>query len=175
VQSEPAGGTHLGAIPVVAPAQPAAERERRSDRRPLRAGRDLPQRARVQIDRDGRRDAQPTQPGADPGFDRAGQRLPPARFPAQVRHERAQDERAVDPADAIERREIRQIVLNLVRSLPTTDRLIIMLYYYDRLTMKQIGQIINISESRICQVHTDLINRLQRKLKRRKDELAAHV
>jgi len=86
-----------------------------------------------------------------------------------------EDERAVDPADAIERREIRQIVLNLVRSLPTTDRLIIMLYYYDRLTMKQIGQIINISESRICQVHTDLINRLQRKLKRRKDELAAHV
>jgi len=85
------------------------------------------------------------------------------------------DERAVNPADAIERREIRQMVLNLVRSLPTTDRLIVMLYYYDRLTMKQIGQIINISESRICQVHSDLINRLQRRLSRRKDELAAHV
>ena len=86
-----------------------------------------------------------------------------------------QDQRAVNPADAIERREIRQTVFDLVRSLPTTDRLIVMLYYYDRLTMKQIGQIINISESRICQVHTDLINRLQRRLRRHKDELAAHV
>jgi len=83
------------------------------------------------------------------------------------------DDRVSTPAEIIERREVREIVTDLIRSLPSTDRLVILLYYYDRLTMKEIGKVLRITESRICQVHNEVIAKLQRRLRTRKEELVA--
>ena len=83
------------------------------------------------------------------------------------------DERASNPADIIEKRETCHVVASLIRSLPSADRLVILLYYYDRLTMKQIGHILSISESRICQMHSEVITKLQRRLSSQKEDLVA--
>ncbi|HUS57570.1 MAG TPA: FliA/WhiG family RNA polymerase sigma factor, partial [Planctomycetota bacterium] len=71
-----------------------------------------------------------------------------------------EDYRAPEPSEILEKREVSQIVMEVIRSLPSTDRLVILLYYYDRLTMKQIGQVLQITESRICQIHTEVIAKL---------------
>jgi len=84
-----------------------------------------------------------------------------------------QDNKSCEPSQIIERREIREIVSDVIRSLPSTDRLVILLYYYDRLTMKQIGEVLQITESRICQVHGEVLTKLQRRLCARKEELTA--
>jgi len=76
-----------------------------------------------------------------------------------------EDSKALDPADVIEKRELRRIVTDVIKSLDPTDRLVILLYYYDRLTMKQIGQVLRITESRICQVHNEVLSKLHRRLR----------
>ena len=79
--------------------------------------------------------------------------------------------KAPNPADVIEQREVRQIVTGVIRSLPRVDRLVILLYYYDRLTMKQIGEVLDITESRICQVHTEVLEKLHLRLRLRLAEM----
>jgi len=75
------------------------------------------------------------------------------------------DDKAANPADIIEKREIREIVADVIRSLDRTGRLVILLYYYDRLTMKQIGEVLRITESRICQVHNEVLEKLHLRLR----------
>ena len=50
--------------------------------------------------------------------------------------------------------------------LPEKERLVISLYYYDELTMKEIGQVLEITESRVSQIHTKAILRLRGRLKK---------
>jgi len=86
-----------------------------------------------------------------------------------------EDCRSPEPSEILEKREVSQIVTEVIRSLPSTDRLVILLYYYDRLTMKQIGQVLEITESRICQIHTEVIAKLRRRLQARKEDLMART
>ncbi|MBI3269283.1 MAG: sigma-70 family RNA polymerase sigma factor, partial [Planctomycetes bacterium] len=44
------------------------------------------------------------------------------------------------------------------------DRLVLLLYYYEELTMKEIGEILGLSESRVCQIHSKLMVRLRGQL-----------
>ncbi len=55
--------------------------------------------------------------------------------------------------DVIERQEIRDILVGRIRDLPRTERVVLMLYYYEGLKMKEIGELLGISESRISQIH----------------------
>jgi RNA polymerase sigma factor for flagellar operon FliA len=57
--------------------------------------------------------------------------------------------------------------------LNRNERLIIILYYYEELTMKEIGQTLNLSESRVSQMHSSLVQRLQGQLGSRRVEFAA--
>ena len=51
-----------------------------------------------------------------------------------------------------------------IDNLPEKERLVISLYYYDELTMKEIGEIMDITESRVSQIHTKAVIRLRSKL-----------
>jgi len=52
-----------------------------------------------------------------------------------------------------------------IDNLPEKERLVVTLYYYEEMTMKEIGQVIEVSESRVCQIHSSAIIRLHTRLK----------
>lgn len=54
---------------------------------------------------------------------------------------------------------------HFLKDLPEKKRLVITLYYYEELTFKQIGKVLDVSESRICQIHSQVIGNLRNKLK----------
>jgi RNA polymerase sigma factor for flagellar operon FliA len=62
----------------------------------------------------------------------------------------------------IEEEEMRKILLEAIKQLPEKTRLAITLYYYERLTFKEIGQLLNVSESRISQIHSETMAKLKK-------------
>jgi len=66
---------------------------------------------------------------------------------------------------SIERRELISKVASILSTLPEQERLAIALYYYEELTLKEIGMVMNVSESRISQIHTSAILKLRVKLR----------
>ncbi len=65
-------------------------------------------------------------------------------------------------AEAVaEKIELKNTVLNAIQSLPKQERIVIALYYYEELTMKEIGVVLKVSESRVSQIHTQAILRLR--------------
>jgi RNA polymerase sigma factor for flagellar operon FliA len=70
-------------------------------------------------------------------------------------------DRGPSPVDHTERELIREII---VRGLKEQDRLIITLYYYERLTMAEIGTVLGVSESRVCQRHAEIVEQLRTRL-----------
>jgi RNA polymerase sigma factor FliA len=69
------------------------------------------------------------------------------------------------PLDTIERRELLDNVVKILKSLSEQERLAIALYYYEELTLKEIGLVMNVSESRVSQIHTTAIMKLRVKLR----------
>ncbi|MCX5845021.1 MAG: FliA/WhiG family RNA polymerase sigma factor [Deltaproteobacteria bacterium] len=61
--------------------------------------------------------------------------------------------------------ELRVVLKKAIDALPEKERLILSLYYYEELTMKEIGKVVNLTESRVCQLHTQAILRLGGNLK----------
>ncbi|MCX8092795.1 MAG: FliA/WhiG family RNA polymerase sigma factor [Candidatus Goldbacteria bacterium] len=61
----------------------------------------------------------------------------------------------------IERNECISQIANLIEQLETEERLILELYYWDELTLKEIGQVLNLSESRVSQIHTKILLKLK--------------
>ncbi len=74
------------------------------------------------------------------------------------------DPEAVQPDVKLNLDQIYQIVADAIDNLPETERLVISLYSYDELTMKEIGEIMDITESRVSQIHTKAVIRLRSKL-----------
>jgi|YelNatPaOPRAMG01_1025707.scaffolds.fasta_scaffold00013_166 RNA polymerase sigma factor, FliA/WhiG family/RNA polymerase sigma factor, sigma-70 family len=68
--------------------------------------------------------------------------------------------------DKYEDNELKERVLQLLKELPERDRIVVTLYYYEELTFKEIGKILGISESRVSQIHTEVINRLRKFLRK---------
>ncbi len=71
-----------------------------------------------------------------------------------------------DPYEKLEEKELLGIVRETLENLPEKERLILTLYYYEELTLKEIGEILEVSESRICQIHTKAILRLKGRVTR---------
>lgn len=76
------------------------------------------------------------------------------------------DPEAKDPMAIAKLNELKRVIVDAVESLPEKEKLIISLYYYEELTLKEIGKILEITESRVCQLHSQTMLRLRTKLKR---------
>jgi len=68
---------------------------------------------------------------------------------------------------SIQREELVAILSELISQLPEREQLILSLYYHEELTMKEIGQILGYTESRVSQLHTQIILKLRTRMKRR--------
>lgn len=75
------------------------------------------------------------------------------------------DPKAQDPAMVFEQAELKEILADALKKLPEREMIIITLYYYDNLTLKEIGEILDITESRVSQLHTKALLRLKTRLK----------
>ncbi len=74
------------------------------------------------------------------------------------------DPEGLSPAESLHLDQIYTIVAEAIDRLPEKEKLAVSLYYYDEMTMKEIGQIMNITESRVSQIHTKAILRLRARL-----------
>lgn len=75
------------------------------------------------------------------------------------------------PQETIEKQERQQMLAKAIDRLPERERQVVSLYYHEELTMKEISLVLNISEARVCQLHTKAIFRLRGFLAREKANL----
>jgi len=75
------------------------------------------------------------------------------------------DETADDPVAVFESAEIKDILAQAIERLPEREKTVIALYYYEGLTLKEIGQVLGVTESRVSQLHTKAVLRLRAKLR----------
>lgn len=80
-----------------------------------------------------------------------------------------EDKRGISPVHEIQRRDLKDLV---TRGLTRAERLILILYYYEEMTMKEIGATLDLSESRVSQMHSAILKRLRDQLDRRRKEFA---
>jgi RNA polymerase sigma factor for flagellar operon FliA len=73
------------------------------------------------------------------------------------------DRKSVDPIDTIQQSDALEMITS---SLTKKERLIILMYYYEGLTMREIGEILELTESRVCQIHSNVMVRLKTQLDR---------
>jgi RNA polymerase sigma factor for flagellar operon FliA len=74
------------------------------------------------------------------------------------------DDSAEDPVTIFESAEIKDILAGAIDKLPERERTVIALYYYEGLTLKEIGSVLGVTESRVSQLHTKAVLRLRAKL-----------
>ena len=79
-----------------------------------------------------------------------------------------QDRRVSDPLTEVHKRDVKEA---MTRGLSRAEALILVLYYYEQMTMKEIGQTLDLSESRVSQIHSSILARLRAQMDRRKQEL----
>lgn len=72
-----------------------------------------------------------------------------------------------DALSDLEREEMRNLLVDSIEYLSEQERLVIALYYYEELTLKEIGQVMELSESRVSQIHTKAVLSLRAKLRLR--------
>ena len=75
-----------------------------------------------------------------------------------------EDPESVRPADALDESELREILGDSIARLPEREKLVITLYYYEELTLREIGEVLGVTESRVSQLHTKAILRLKARL-----------
>jgi RNA polymerase sigma factor for flagellar operon FliA len=68
------------------------------------------------------------------------------------------------PEDRMAERELREVLIDTLESLSEKERLVITLYYFEELTLKEIGKVLEVSESRVSQIHSKALIKLKGKL-----------
>jgi len=68
------------------------------------------------------------------------------------------------PVDTFEAKESKEALIAAVAGMPERERTVLMMYYYDGLTLTEIGQVLGVTESRVCQIHTKALRQLRSKL-----------
>ena len=85
--------------------------------------------------------------------------------------ETIEDEKAVDPVSMVVFDERKRALTDAINKLPEREKLVIALYYYEGLTLKEIGKVLGVTESRISQLHTKAVLRLRGRLSRVKKKI----
>ena len=80
-----------------------------------------------------------------------------------------EDTKAEDPVAAFETEETKYLLAKAINTLPEREKIVVTLYYYEGLTLAEIGQVLGVTESRICQMHTKAVLQLRGKLADSKD------
>jgi RNA polymerase sigma factor FliA len=75
-----------------------------------------------------------------------------------------EDTRVEDPVRAFESQETKHLLARAINLLPEREKIVVTLYYYEGLTLAEIGQVLGVTESRICQMHTKAVLQLRAKL-----------
>jgi len=80
-----------------------------------------------------------------------------------------EDTKAEDPVAAFESEETKYLLAKAINTLPEREKIVVTLYYYEGLTLAEIGQVLGVTESRICQMHTKAVLQLRGKLAEPRD------
>jgi len=80
-----------------------------------------------------------------------------------------EDTKAEDPVAAFETEETKFLLAKAINTLPEREKIVVTLYYYEGLTLAEIGQVLGVTESRICQMHTKAVLQLRGKLADQRD------
>src|SRR5882724_3357357 len=80
-----------------------------------------------------------------------------------------EDTKAEDPVAAFETEETKYLLARAINTLPEREKIVVTLYYYEGLTLAEIGQVLGVTESRICQMHTKAVLQLRAKLNDARD------
>lgn len=75
--------------------------------------------------------------------------------------ETLEDKDTVSPEESLEYKERLEMLADAIERLKEKDKLILKLYYYEKFTLKEIGQVLEVSESRVCQLHSRAIRNLR--------------
>jgi RNA polymerase sigma factor for flagellar operon FliA len=75
-----------------------------------------------------------------------------------------EDPESIKPADALDETEMREALAEAISRLPEREKLVVTLYYYEELTLREIGEVLGVTESRVSQLHTKAILRLRSRL-----------
>ncbi|MDP4172793.1 MAG: sigma-70 family RNA polymerase sigma factor [Bacteroidota bacterium] len=73
------------------------------------------------------------------------------------------------PDEAIDKSEAKELLINAIKELNERDRLVLTLYYYENLNYKEIAQVLNITVSRVSQIHSKIVHDLKIKLVKQYD------
>ena len=75
-----------------------------------------------------------------------------------------EDTKAEDPVAAFESEETKFLLSRAINQLPEREKIVVTLYYYEGLTLAEIGRVLGVTESRICQMHTKAVMQLRVKM-----------
>ncbi|MDQ3963241.1 MAG: RNA polymerase sigma factor WhiG [Actinomycetota bacterium] len=78
--------------------------------------------------------------------------------------ETLEDTRTASPMEAFESEEMKTILAEAINRLPEREKVVVTLYYFEGLTLAQIGEVLGVTESRICQMHTKAVLALKGKI-----------
>ncbi len=69
-----------------------------------------------------------------------------------------------NPADSFDKEELKHVLAQTIKTLTQKEQMVVSLYYFDELTLKEIGEVLTLTESRICQIHTAILVKLKTRL-----------
>ena len=72
-----------------------------------------------------------------------------------------EDKKSERPEEAVEKKDAKRELEYALKKLPERERMLLVFYYHENMTLKEIGEAINVSESRVCQLHAQAIMKLR--------------
>ena len=84
-----------------------------------------------------------------------------------------EDTNSVSPLEKLEEKDVKNELQAALKKLPERERMVMVLYYHENMTLKEIGESIEVSESRVCQIHAQAIVKLRNILNANRTEKLA--
>jgi len=75
-----------------------------------------------------------------------------------------EDDEEEQPDSVVHEEEVKQILVDAIRNLPEKERIVVSLYYYEDLTLREIGEVLDLTESRVSQIHSKATSTLRGRL-----------